>query len=103
MTRYTFTYAVEESAKFKNILARLEPDQYTVIQPIAVVDAANPNYSDLTTVMDMDSDTALTFRMGMKLLQIRRERTEEELAAEKAQQDRHKVTITVVVPGATSK
>lgn len=101
MTKYTYTFKREEEKKFRNILSRLEPEEYVVIEDIKPVDEKD-RYSDLQTIMEMDSESALTFRMGMKEVKIRRERTEEELAKEKEIEERHKVTITVVMPSNTN-
>jgi hypothetical protein len=46
----------------------------------------------------MDPEAALTFRLGMKAVKIRRERTEEELAEEKELNDRNTIRINVQVP-----
>lgn len=98
MTKYTFTFGYDEETKFKNILSRLDESEYNIIEPIQVVDEENPRRSDRKTVMEMDSEAALTFRMGMKELKIRRERTEEELKAEEERDARHKVKVIVQVP-----
>lgn len=98
MTKYTFTFDADEERKFRSIMDRLDPDEYTVIQEIKLLKPEQPRYSERETIMEMDPEAAFTFRMGMKNLKIRRERTEEELAAEKALEDRHKITITVQVP-----
>lgn len=96
---YTFTFGPDEEGKFRRIVDRLEPDEYTVLEEIKVVDETNPRYSDRQTIMDMDPEAALTFRLGMKNLKIRRKRTEEELAEEKALHDANTVKITVKVNG----
>jgi len=95
---YTFTFGKDEEKKFKRILERLEPEEYTVVKDIFVVDPEHMRESELSTVMEMDPESALTFRLGMKYLTIRRFRTEEELAEEKALDDQNTVRITVVVP-----
>ena len=98
MIKYTFTFEQNEEAKFKKILARLEDDEYNVIEEISLVDPEDPRYSKKKTVIEMDPEACLTIRMGMKEVVIRRERTEEELAEEKANEDRHKVKINVIMP-----
>lgn len=98
MTKYTFTFERQYENTFKNILSRLEPEEYTVLQPIKPVDEADPKYSDRETIMEMESEAALTFRMGMKGLKIRRERTEEELALEREREEKNTIKIVVKVP-----
>ena len=49
--------------------------------------------------MEMDSYSAQTFRLGMKNVKIRRERSEEELAEEKSVIDSHIIKVRVQVPG----
>lgn len=98
MTKYTFTFSHDTENAFKKILGRLEPDEYEIIEDIHPVDVENPKYSDKSTIIEMDSECALTFRMGMKEVKIRRERTEEELAEEKAISDRHTVKVVIKVP-----
>jgi hypothetical protein len=97
-TKYTFTFPSEEERQFGRILERLDPSEYNVLEPIGPVDKENPRRSDRQTIMEMDPEAALTFRMGMKELKIRRERTEEELAAEKERDERNKVKIVIQVP-----
>jgi len=94
LTQYTFTFSREDERQFRNIMSRLEPDEFRIVSEIAPTDTEN-KYSDLQTVMEMEPEAASTFRFGMKVLKIRRLRTEEELAEEKANEDRHKVTIVV--------
>ena len=48
--------------------------------------------------MEIDPESCLTFRMGMSKVIIRREKSEEELAAEKERDERHKIHINVTVP-----
>lgn len=98
MTNYTFTFNYQAEKKFREVLSRLDPDEYTIVKDIAPTKVDDPKYSDRETIMEMDAESALTFRLGMKDVTIRRERTEEELAEEKAINDRHKVSITVIVP-----
>jgi len=101
MTKYTFTFEPDAERKFKEVLSRLEPEEYTVIEEIRPVDHKeidNIKYVDRQTVIEMDPEAALTFRMGMKDVKIRRERTEEELAEEKRIHDQHTITVNVMVP-----
>lgn len=99
MTQYTFTFKPEYERKFKSILERLDPDEYTIIEDIKLLDEEHPRYSERQTIMDMDAESALTFRLGMKELVIRRERTEEELAEEKEIEDRTTIKVTIKVNG----
>jgi hypothetical protein len=99
MTKYTFNFEREEENKFRHIMDRLEPKEFTVLEEIHPVDPENAKHCDRETIMEMDPEAALTFRMGMKNVKIRRERTEEELAEEKRINDQHTVTITVKVDG----
>lgn len=99
MTKYTFTFGADEETKFRRIIDRLEPDEFTIIEDIHLTKPEDGRYSPRETIMDMDAEAALTFRLGMKNLKIRRERTEEELAEEKALLEKNKITITVQVPG----
>lgn len=96
--KYTFTFGKEEENNFKRVMSRLEPEEYTVIKDVYLVKEDDPRYSDREAILEMDPEAALTFRLGMKHVKIRRERTEEELAAEKEREDRHTVTIRVIMP-----
>lgn len=97
--KYTMTIPADEEGKFRRILERLEPEEYTILEDIHVVDEKDPRYSDRQTIMEMDPEACLTFRLGMKTLKIRRERTEEELAEEKRLDEMNTVKITVKVNG----
>lgn len=98
MIRYTFTFGRDNVDNFRRVLSRLDPDEYVVIEDIHPVDPTNERYCDWETIVDMDAEAALTFRLGMKNIKIRRERTEEELAEEKALHDANTVKVTVIVP-----
>jgi hypothetical protein len=99
MTEYTFTFEQAEEAKFRRCLDRLDPDEYRIIKDVYLVKPEEPRYSDKAMVIEMEPDAALTFRLGMKNVKIRRARTEEELAEEKRIEDQHKITINVKVDG----
>ena len=92
MIKYTFTFNKLQEQRFKQILQRLEPEEYNILEVITPIDTDNPRHSDLQTVIEMDSECALTFRMAMKDLKIRRERTEEELAIEKERDEKNKIS-----------
>ena len=99
MTKFTFTIPADEEAKFRRIVERLEPEEYTVLEEIHPINPDDARSCDRQTIMEMDPEAALTFRLGMKWVKIRRERTEEELAEEKRINDQHTVKITVRVDG----
>jgi hypothetical protein len=98
MVKYTFTFGNKDEAQFRSVLSRLDDSEYNIIEEMILVKPDEPRYSDKQMVIEMDPDACLTFRLGMKQLKIRRERTEEELAAEKELDDRHKVRVTIHVP-----
>lgn len=100
--KYTFTIDPEDENKFHQVMARLDPSEYTVIESIHLVEPDDPRYSKRRAVLEMEPDAALTFRLGMKKVQIRRERTEEELQEEKEIEDRTTIKVTVKVPGLNS-
>lgn len=100
MTKYTFTFKPGDEKKFREVLSRLEPEEYNIIEDVRPVDHkadADIRYVDRQMIVEMDPEAALTFRLGMKQVKIRRERTEEELAEEKRINDQHTVTVTVQV------
>jgi hypothetical protein len=97
-TEYTFTFENGDEAKFRKILARLDDDEYTLIEDVRLVDPDNPRYSKKTMVLEMEPESCLTIRLGMKEVTIRRKRSEDELAEEQALIDRQKITIKVIVP-----
>lgn len=99
--KYTFTFDYQDEPKFREVLSRLDPDEYTIVEDIRPVTPKGDEdirYVDRQMVLDMDPEAALTFRLGMKFVKIRRERTEEELAEEKEINDRHTIKVTVHVP-----
>lgn len=101
MTQYTFTFEPDAEKKFRDILSRLEADEYTVIEDVRLVDHkedADLRYVDRQMVLDMDPEAALTFRLGMKTVKIRRERTEEELAEEAELKEKNTIRVNVMVP-----
>lgn len=99
--KYTFTFEPAAEGKFREVLSRLEPEEYNIIEdvrPVEHKEGADLRYVDRQMIIEMDPEAALTFRLGMKEVRIRRERTEEELAEEKEINDRNTVRITVHVP-----
>ena len=98
--KYTFSFDTDEQNKFKEILSRLEPGEFEVIEDIHPVEPMKDNgWNKRQTIMTMEPEAALTFRLGMRVLKIRKERTEEELAEEKRLDDLNTVKITVKVDG----
>ena len=101
MTKYTFTFERTDEGKFREVLSRLDESEYNVLEEVRPVDHKEGDdlrYVDRQMVIEMDPEAALTFRLGMKQVKIRRERTEEELAEEQEINDRHTVKVTVHVP-----
>ncbi len=100
MTKYTYTFDPSDEGRFRTVLSRLDPDEYTVIEDVKPVDAENPRYSDRQSIIEMDPEACLTIRMAMgNTVKIQRERTEEETAFEAERDARHTITINVKVPG----
>jgi hypothetical protein len=101
MTKYTFTFEPGDERKFREVLSRLEPEEYNILEEVTTVEHKPDDdlrYVDRQIVIEMDPEAALTFRLGMKAVKIRRERTEEELAEEKELNDRNTIRINVQVP-----
>lgn len=101
MIKYTFTFEPADERKFREVLSRLEDGEYNIleeVQPVEHKPDADLRYVDRQMVIEMDPEAALTFRLGMKAVKIRRERTEEELAEEKELNDRNTIRINVQVP-----
>lgn len=100
MTKYTFTFGYDDERKFRQVLERLDPTEYNILEDVRPVDHKeheDVRYVDRQMVIEMDAEAALTFRLGMKHVKIRRERTEEELAEEKKIADRHKIPVVIQV------
>lgn len=99
--KYTYTFEKEDEWKFREVLSRLDPSEYIMHQDVVTVEKEkiDPRYWQREAILEMDPEACLTFRLGMKHIKIRRERTEEELAAEKALDDQNTVKITVKVDG----
>jgi hypothetical protein len=97
MTKYTLTFDYKEETKFRQVLSRLDPAEYVILEDVKSVDESS-RYSDKQVIMEIDPEACLTFRMGMSKVMIRREKTEQELAAEKERDERHKIHINVTVP-----
>lgn len=102
MTKYTFTFPYDQERVFKEVVGRLDPDEFTVIEdirPLEPREGEDARYVDRQTIIEMEPEAASTFRFRMgNTIKIRRERTEEELAEEKEINDRHTVKVTVHVP-----
>lgn len=99
MEQYTFTFENGAERKFNDVLSRLSEDEYRVIEGTKLVDETEPRTSDKQTVIEMDPEAALTFRLGMKWLKIRRTRTEEELKVEADLKAKNTIKVTVKVDG----
>ena len=99
MTKYTLTFPYGEERAFRETLSRLDDDEYVVVQDVTPVDDKDPRYCDRSAIIEMEPEAASTFRFRLgNSVKIRRERTEEELAEEKATLDQHIVKIRVQVP-----
>ena len=101
MTKYTLTFDPNDERKFREVLSRLDEDEYNILEDIRPVDhkpGDDLRYIDRQMIIEMDPEAALTFRLGMKFIKIRRERTEEELAEEKELHDKNTIKVTVHVP-----
>jgi hypothetical protein len=99
--KYTITFNSSDEKKFNEVMSRLDPGEFTVIEEVSTVELPATAYhrdTERQIVIDMEPESALTFRLGMKAVKIRRERTEEELAEEKALDEANTVKITVIVP-----
>ena len=94
---YTFTFKHDSEGKFRNVLSRLDESEYDIVEDVSLVKPDDGKYSDKKMVIEMEPEACLTFRLGMKEVKIRRARTEEELAEEKALDDMNTVRITVKV------
>lgn len=98
---YTFTFGKDQQKSFNRILERMDQELYTVVQEQKEIENEKQWEKEIETVINMDPDSALTFRLGMKNLKIRRERTEEELAEEEAIREKNTVKVVVQVPPGT--
>jgi len=100
--KYTFTFPYDQEKVFEGVVNRLDPDEYTVIEPVhpvPVKEGEKERYVDREAIIEMEPEAASTFRFRMgNSVKIRRERTEEELAEEKEINDRHTIKVTVHVP-----
>lgn len=92
---YTFTFDAADEGRFRQIMGRLDPDEFVVLEDIHRVETGREYERKMATTIEMEPEAASTFRFGMKDLKIQRPRTEEEIANEKAYEERNKITITV--------
>lgn len=98
--KYTITFDKDSESKFRSILTRLDPSEYTLVEDVRIADHTpdeDPRYVDRQAIVDMDPEACLTFRLGMRNVKIRRERTEEELAEEQALKDANTIKIKVIM------
>jgi hypothetical protein len=101
MTKYTFKFDPKDERKFREVLSRLDESEFNILEDVRPVDHKPEDdlrYIDRQMIIEMDPEAALTFRLGMKFVKIRRERTEEELAEEKELHDKNTIKVTVHVP-----
>lgn len=100
MVKYTYTFERDEEKKFREVLSRLDDNEYIIHEPIHEIEEEKRDKRDwqMGCVIEMEPDACLTFRLGMKFVKIRRERTEEELEAEKALDEKNTIRINVQVP-----
>lgn len=99
--KYTITFDKEHEQKFRGILERLDPSEYTLVEDVRLADhkpGEDPRYVPRQAIVDLDPEACLTFRLSMRNVKIRRERTEEELSEEQALKDANTITIKVIVP-----
>lgn len=97
--KYTFTFDNDRERKFREVLNRLDESEYSIIQDVTLLPEVVPNKPpQKQAIISMDPESCLTFRLGMREINIRRERTDEELIEEKALIDSNKITIKVIVP-----
>ena len=96
-SQYTFSFEKVDTVRFNKILERFDEADYTIVTPVSTYTPEDKrDHTDTMAVIEMDDDTALTLRLGMpNTLKIKKYRTEEEEAAKKALEDKHKVKITV--------
>jgi hypothetical protein len=101
MTQYTLTFDPADEQKFREVMSRLDPNEYAIVEDIRPVDhreGIDIRDIDRQMVLEMEPEAALTFRLGMKFVKIRRARTEEELAEEKELHEKNTIRINVQVP-----
>lgn len=101
MVTYTYTFEQEYARRFREVLSNMDPADYNIITDFHLVEDEKRDRREwmMSAVIEMDPDACLTIRLGMKHVVIRRARTDEELAAEKALDDKNTVRITVKVDG----
>lgn len=99
MNKYTFRFSKSDESEFNEILSRLEEDEFTILEPTADYLEKNKDGVDRQTIIKMDAQAALTFRLGMKHLKIERERTEEEKKEREDLINSNIVTVKVKVGG----
>jgi hypothetical protein len=99
MNKYTFRFSKADESEFNEILSRLEEDEFTILAPTTDYLEKNKDGVDRQTIIEMDAQAALTFRLGMKHLKIERERTEEEKKEREDLINSNIVTVKVKVNG----
>ena len=99
-TKYTYTFEREDERKFREVLSRLDESEYIIHEDIHEIEDPKHDKREwkMGCVIEMEPDACLTFRLGMKFVVIRRERSDEELAAEAALEAKNTIKIRVQVP-----
>ena len=91
--KYTFTFDRQDEKKFREILSRLDEGDFTIIEDFKPI--YTKSIQESMIILDMDPESALTLRLGMKKLHIQRERTKEELAKEKERDERNTIKVYI--------
>lgn len=99
MTKYTFKFSKSSEYNFKDIMSRLDESEYNVIETFTDVEPEKGTDFDRMTIIEMDPESALMFRLGMPKLKIIREKSEEEQKEQEERINKNKVTIKVKVNG----
>lgn len=96
MNKYTLKFAPERLRDFNGVLSRLEEGDYVIVQEPTQETPARRS-SEYTAIVMASPEIMFTFRMGIKGLIIKRERTEEELAEEQRIIEERTVRVSVNV------
>lgn len=97
--KYTYEFDQAEERKFRDILSRLDDDEYTIIEEISdVIDEKDRRGSKKKkAVIEMDSEACLTIKLSMKDVKITGTLNDEETAVRKALEDHHTIKVKVKV------
>lgn len=99
MNKYTFKFSKNSEYNFKDIMSRLDESEYNVIETFSDIEPEKGTDFDRMTIMEMEPDAALMFRLGMPKLKIIREKSEEEQKEQEDRINKNKITIKVKVDG----